>query len=271
MIKRLVLIVLYSSLFISIGSAALVLRTYYILNKDADWLVILFVFFSTLFTYNISKIVPLWSFWKNEKNNDYAYNERNTWNVKHKYKLLYASIFSLAFILVFGIQFKVVQLVFLAHLGFISVIYSTPLFSGKSLRAIPFIKVFLIAYTWAAMSVLPIIENDFSKDLIYIFLGNFLFVLAITLPFDLRDFTRDKSQNVKTIPHVLGKKGSKLMAIIALLISLIISPTQYQCYDMFLTVPIILLILFSNEKRNEFYYLGLIDATLILRFLIVLI
>ena len=92
MIKRFVDIVLFSSLFISIGSAALVLRTYYLFNLEVDWAIILFVFFATLFTYNISKIIPLWNFWSIDKSGVYAYDERNIWNVKHKKKLLYLSV-----------------------------------------------------------------------------------------------------------------------------------------------------------------------------------
>jgi len=65
-----------------------------------------------------------------------------------------------------------------------------------ALRDIPFLKIFVIAFVWALVTgLLPLIS---SKDLIQINLQHilfltkqFLFVVAITIPFDIRDMKYD--------------------------------------------------------------------------------
>lgn len=272
MIKRFTDIVLFSSLFISLGSAALVIRTYYIIEKPLDWGIVVFVFFATLFTYNISKIIPLYSFLSREKDTNYAYNLRNQWNVKYKKELFFLSIISLLSILVFAIDFSWNQLLFLLQLGIISIVYSTPIFSGKALRSIPMIKIFLIAYVWASMSILPFINNDelINENVIYIFIDSFLFILAITIPFDIRDYSRDKSQGLKTIPVVFGENKSKLLSVLSLIITIVVNHfilqnSTQELINLFLTIVFIFIVFNSKEKYSEYYYLGLIDGMLILR------
>lgn len=272
MIKRLTDIVLYSSLFISIGSAALVARTYILSKSEINWIIIFFVFFSTLFTYNISKIIPLWSFWGSSKKESYAYNKRNLWNVKHKDKLLYVSIFSLASLFIFVINLNCNQFIFITHLGVISVLYSAPILLGKSLRSLPLLKILLIAYVWASMSILPLYNGleTINERLIAIFFDNFCFIFAITIPFDIRDFSRDKSQSVETIPSILGIKYAKMVAILVLIVSFFISHTFlenpfHQIINFIINFITAMLIFKAKEKYSEYYYLGLIDGLLILR------
>ena len=278
MVKYLLDIVLYTSVFISLGGAALIIRSYIIFDYSINWGVTLFVFFSTLFTYNLTKIIPLWKFWNNSKEVNYAYNERSKWNAKHKNKLSYITTLSLIAIVYFTFELGFYQLLFLSHLGIISLLYAAPVFSGRGLRTFPLIKIFLIAYVWASISIMPIVSNieSFNLKLALLFLENFCFVLAITIPFDIRDYSRDKSQEIKTLPSVLGISKAKWLSAALLLFSsivgyFIIESTCQKILNICINMLFLPIMVASKEKYKEYYYLGLIDGTLIIRLFILFI
>lgn len=275
MIKRLTNIVLFTSIPISIGATSLVLRTSNLYDFETNWNIVFFSFFSTLFTYNLSKIVPLWNVWKPEKKEFYAYNERNNWNIKHKNKLLLLTLFSFLTLLFFLFKLNQYQIIFLGHLGVISILYSVPIFSGKAMRTIPLIKIFLIAYVWSGISIIPLIQGELiiNQKLTFIFLESFCFIMAITIPFDIRDYTRDKNQGVKTIPSLLGIENARFFAILLLVLSTIFSHFVFnnstqEIANFCMNIIFIPILLNSKEEHGEIYYLGLIDSTLFLRLFI---
>lgn len=278
MLKHFTNIVLYTSIFISLGGSSLIVRSSIILRNDTNWKVVLFVFFSTLFTYNLTKIIPLWSFWKNNGIEDYAYNKRNKWNIEHKKELHYVTLISLIGLIVFVTSFTYSQLLFLSHLGLISLLYATPIFSGKELRTFPLIKVFLIAYVWGAISILPGLTDfsEFNAQILFLFLENFCFVLAITIPFDIRDFSRDRSQGIQTLPSFFGIKKAKVLSILLIILSSFFSYYIFEGFNQLLlnvgfNLMVIPLLIYSKEHFSEYYYLGLIDGTLIARLVILFI
>lgn len=71
------------------------------------------------------------------------------------------------------------------------------------LRNIPGLKLFLIAFSWAGITVLfPLIQNYMSIRITdwITFIQRFLFVLVITIPFDIRDINYDNNE-LKTLPQ----------------------------------------------------------------------
>src|SRR3546814_3170722 len=74
--------------------------------------------------------------------------------------------------------------------GILAIFYSFPLFKSGGLRQVPGLKLFLIAGVWASACVLiPYYESGASLEtwkLLMLWLKRFLFVAAITLPFDIK-------------------------------------------------------------------------------------
>ena len=264
-LKRLTDLLLFTSLFIAFGAFALIARTYIFYNEEINIKICSFVFTSTLFTYNFTKIIPI--FFRSDKQ-EYAYNRRNQWNFEHKKLLIIITLVSGITSAYLFLNLNIKQQVFMLHLGAISIFYALPILKGKTLRDFPFFKVFLIAYTWAATSILPFIEQGFNTNNITIFTGNFLFVLTITFPFDFRDYSRDKAQKISTVPHLLNINGTKILASILLIGSLFFIPSKYFWHEIIITILTLPLLCFSSEKKGEYYFLGLIDGLLILKFVI---
>ena len=268
MIRRIIDFLLFSSIFISFGAFTIVHRTFLISSLTPTLEISFFAFFSTLFTYNLTKVVPLYL---RTNSSDYAYNERNKWNLNQTKLLITITVVSGLISGLLFVKLNFSQQLFISHLGLVSVFYTVPIYRGKTLRDISFLKIFLIAYVWASTSILPIIEFGFTISTFYIFINNLLFIFAITLPFDIRDFERDQSKSLKTIPQSIGINWTKILSALLLLLSLTFTSAIEMFPEIAVAFVSVLLILFSSKKNSEYYFLGLIDGLIILKWLILLI
>jgi 4-hydroxybenzoate polyprenyltransferase len=274
---------LFSNIFISFGAAAQGLVTYHLLNKPINLSIILFLFFSTILTYNFSILI------QKPKNPQQSAFKRVRWIFSH-YKLnvgfTLVSALSLLFIFI-KLSFQVQILA--AVLGVLSIGYALPIFSinGKKLglRNIPGLKLFLIALVWALSAVLiPILELQQTHQLeisnentSILIIKRFLFIVAITIPFDIRDMFQDKVYGLKTIATVFGERKAFLACQFMLgsyLILLFLFNKDGFSNDFFALATTILLsgwlIFKSKWKKNEHYYFLYLDGILILQYIMLL-
>jgi 4-hydroxybenzoate polyprenyltransferase len=168
-------------------------------------------------------------------------------------------------------------ILFIAHLALISTLYNVPEKSHNRsifpLRSIPVLKVFLIAYVWACISsLLPAIgADDINNARTWvIFVAHFLFILAITLPFDIRDFRTDRKNYLMTVPSLFGLRVTKFISIMSLLaFTIVIVLLSKMLWIVFLCIIAAYLIINSNPYKKDYYFTLYIDATIILYFIIV--
>lgn len=162
---------------------------------------VLVVFLSTLFIYNFHRLV------KNRQLNSFS-----VINVGDDKGLLnpIMSAVSLLFLIPCFYYFDSWHWSIFIAGGIIALAYSLPLFSVKgfrySLRTMPYTKLFVVVIVWVLMTVLlPINIEDFERpEVILLLLERICFLLAITLPFDIRDMDQDRAQGVTTIPLKFG-------------------------------------------------------------------
>ena len=125
-------------------------------------------------------------------------------------------------------QFRTNTQILIFISGIISVLY--PLV----LRKVPYCKIFIIAFTWTISTIILLIsENNIPLESnIYLhIISRFLFVLAITIPFDIRDIKYDHVK-LKTIPIIVGITKAKAIAIIALFALQLVSSYQFLNYNL---------------------------------------
>ena len=192
--------------------------------------------------------------------------------VKKQEKRLYLLVLSssiLAIVFLFMIQkLNITALFILGITGFISVFYVIKL--GKvNLREIPYIKIHLIAVTWTIVLILfPIINEGINTSFIWICVAHYLYVVGVTIPFDIRDLKYDfRSQ--KTIPQVIGINGAKLISVILLLgfAGIMYSLYPLTIWNWLFNLSVVLqlvLILLMSEKRSDIYCAGGIDGAIVL-------
>lgn len=121
-----------------------------------------------------------------------------------------------------GAAFAIVELVRIGSLGLflhyligaaVALLYPLPWImrnKGGGLRSVPGLKLFVIAFVWAfTTGFLPAIWNGHSGW--WWLLERFLWTMALTIPFDVRDVKLD-AQSIKTLPHVIGPRNSIYLA-----------------------------------------------------------
>ena len=181
-------------------------------------------------------------------------------------------------------------IIFLIPFGIITLAYSYPLFNwgGKRvpLKNFPYLKAILIAVTFSSVSVLaPCFSSGHLypvglPDIGLLFFERLLFVLAITLPFDVRDLRHDFKDGVKTIPALIGVRNTVWLSVFFLLCHAVLvsihafsgEVLSYTEWSALLLADVIsaFVVLGVLRARPEGYYSGVVDGTMIIQSLLVL-
>lgn len=269
---------LFSNIFIALCAVAQAAVTYHLLDAECDKHVLGILFFSTIALYNFSVFMSKPA---NPKKSPFR---RVRWVHAHYQLVITITLISVLSLIALVFFLSTASQVLLFFLGVIAISYNLPLFTlGEKkfgLRNVPGLKLFLIALIWSLSAVLlPVTELAEHQaiaisvsDTIILIAKRFLFIAAITVPFDIRDLFQDKSYDLKTIPVVVGERKAYLFCQLLLLIyiSLLFLFTQNFNADFFaLTLTVILtgwLIFKSEWKKNEYYYFLYLDGTMILQF-----
>jgi 4-hydroxybenzoate polyprenyltransferase len=288
MARRILDFFLFSNIFVSLCAASLVAVSRILLSSPTGYYLEAFVFCSTLSVYNFQRIFP---FIFGEMND--GLSERQKW-IYHNLSLLISissiSLFIGSGIFLFWVQHWLKVLILLFPLFLISFWYAVDLkrvlkFSRarlKKLRMVPYLKLFLIGITWNLVTIaLYAIEGNISLlslDFWWLFLERLLFLIAITLPFDIRDLHQDEKYGVMTIPLKIGVRKTIQLSVVLLSIFGILSllriwllpHTSFAAIPLFLSAIItIAIIIKSNPEKSEYFFSGLVESTMLIQFLLV--
>ncbi|WP_293298445.1 hypothetical protein [Pedobacter sp. UBA4863] len=285
MLKKLGLTILdfllFSNLFIAVCAVAQALVTYHLLNAQPSNYVLAFVFCSTLLVYNLSMLLS------KPKEPQKSPFKRVRWIFSHHRLTISITLIAILCIIPLGLLYLSFEAkLLMAFIGIISIAYNLPFLSINNkkigLRNIPGIKLFLISFVWAISCVLlPIVELESTHQIVVplsetvlLIAKRFLFICAITVPFDIRDLFQDKLYELKTIPVMLGEKKAWIFCqalLVAYLVLLILFTQTINIDVIGIGLTILLtgwLIFKSNIKRNEYYYFFYLDGTMLLQYLI---
>jgi len=273
---RLIKAFIQSNIYISLAAVSLTLATQVQLGMRPQWHPYLFIiFFATLFEYNLHRLITVLT------NKEALKSEKHRWvneNLKAFYLLVFVSVAGFG---VVALMANKDVLITFAPIAMVTFFYSIPVSRNKRhffrLREIPYLKIFMIATVWSASTILlPIVQSaeTFSQMHVLLMLTErFFFILAITIPFDIRDLEVDRQQEMKTIPMLFGEKGSLELSYIFLLIFLLIATFHYAperewqiVMAMYLSGMTTFLFLKMNYfRRMPFYHYGILDGTLLMQ------
>lgn len=185
------------------------------------------------------------------------------WFLKQKTALSLLSIVSvlaIGFVLFFT-EFNLNSLVIVFPFAFMTFFYVIPIFKIRgveiSFRNFPGIKIFSIAIAWAGITVLfPLYEKDvfFNTEVFLEFIQRILILIVITLPFDIRDLQSD-SEDLKTIPQVLGIQNTKLIGMLLLVFFVLLGCIEKNnLITTFITAIITgFFLIFSTVSTSRYY------------------
>jgi hypothetical protein len=168
----------------------------------------------------------------------------------------------------FALKLETDSLVLIAILGVITFLYAVPLLpkkyfidEQKNLRQISGLKVYIIALVWTfATVVLPLVNNEVTLDYdVWItVLQRFIFVIALMLPFEIRDLNYD-SLKLATIPQKIGIKKTKVFGVLLLIVFVLLEFFKDSLSNGLLITSIIiafvtlLFVMCSHKKQSQYY------------------
>jgi len=203
-----------SSIHVAFSVLALAFITSFEFELTPNINLLFFIFFASITGYNFVKYYGL-----------------AKWHHRHLTRWLKTiQIFSfLCFLAMcyFTFLLSVKILVVITIFGLVTFLYAVPFLPKKmyldesmNLRNISGLKVYVIAFVWAGVTVLlPIISenNILGADVWITFFQRFLFVIVLMLPFEIRDLQYDDLK-LSTIPQKIGMKQTKLVGTILLMV-----------------------------------------------------
>ena len=234
-------------------------------NLEND-LLTYFIFFSTILSYNFIRIFQLYR----------IKSKVAAWIRAERIPLIILNGISILVLVPLSLLFEFNDFLVLLPFVLATVFYVLPSsYKFKGLRNIAGLKLFLIAFTWAGITVFfPLYVNKlpYSELIGLVFIQRFLFVMAITIPFDIRDAKFDLP-DLGTLPQVLGVNKAKIVACTALVLFVMLELYKVSSYGGSPWIPILvaalsgIFILGTHENRNRYYTAFWVESIPIMWFL----
>ena len=239
-----------ASIHVACATAALVGITNYYSELEFDLGILLFVFCSTMSSYNIIKYA--------------GYVVRH-----HHFKKTLKAIlgFTVLGLLVCGYYFFTFQFstqVAIAVFGLLNVLYVIPLGEGKSnLRNLAGIKIYIVSICWAGVTLLlPLLEagESITQDIVLKFIQRFILTLILILIFEINDLKYD-DERLKTLPQTIGVANTKRLIYALSGIFFVLDFLKEGTYphqtvvNSILVAVMVLLTYFVHKNRSKYYTL----------------
>lgn len=262
---------LYSHVWIGLCALAMVWQTNIIVGPHFSMTSYqAVVFFGTISLYSIHRLIGLrrlGSGMKIEGRFGMVFQFRKTG--------LFLAISGGLLSVVFFLRLGASEQKFLVLPAVVALLYALPVFpKGNRLRDFPFIKVFLISVVWAWLTALVpagkvLSFQDPSVWLLSAERG--LFILGITIPFDIRDYHTDKVAGVDTLPAVIGPYRARYLSAFCLCFAGVVaffnplySSAQWAALIISL-LPALIIVKYSTPNRHDYFYTGLADGLMIVQ------
>lgn len=251
---------IFSNVHVALAGFCLTLLTIFKFNISSFYYAV-FVFFTILFSYTFIRMVEV----RLGKIKWYK-----VWWKENKKKIFFLNIIGVVS-LVFLFGFKKISMTSLwVLIPFIAItlFYVIPIYKTSflefSFRNFPFIKIYSIALVWGGVTVLfPLFGSlvNWADRGLYFF-QIVLFVMAITIPFDIRDVATDEKK-MQTIPQLVGVKKAKYIGVfLAILFAVIeLFKPKFSLEVPLVSVLIIVFNLVASPFKKRLFTSFWVEAT----------
>ncbi len=276
-LTRAIDILLYTNIWIAGSASALFVFTHFTLRGSFGNHNLVFLLLTTCtWLYTLHRFIGL------GKVETFKHGGRFQKIKRNRNIILGVGIISFLISIVLTFTLIISQFYVLAVLGILSMLYVLPVFkNGKRLRDINYVKIFIISLVWAGLTVLlPSVQSSgigFDLLMIGLFLERFLFIFAITLPFDIRDLDVDRMTGVRTIAANIGERPTYyLSASLLILCSTLVLYLHFlEMLDstilsihLICNLITIIIIGLALRKKHDWYFTGALDGVMYLPFLL---
>ncbi|MDA3928237.1 MAG: UbiA family prenyltransferase [Prolixibacteraceae bacterium] len=267
--------ILNTNLFIAFAALLLTLATgLQVLPYAQLQNYLLFVFFAVLLDYNSHRLLKV--------KMDKTQNEKRIWSNQHQKTHLIFILLSVIGTLIIFVNFRPEIRWILFALALTTILYSLPFKYLKlhflNIRRIPGVKSLLIAASWTTATLLVphLIAHNETPYLWLKLVERFVFIFAITIPFDIKDIDDDKQEGLKTIPVLIGEKKALLLASTLLILFSILGIVQFIFFNnlkystAIILSGLISLFILNNKtlKKKVLYYPFWVDGVILVHSLL---
>jgi 4-hydroxybenzoate polyprenyltransferase len=215
--------VVYSNLFVAFLLTSLTVSSYAIVDSlENHWYVPMSIFLGSFVLYTFHRLYKIDFIPKNQL------AERHVWVLKYAKPLKYAMSFAVFIQMLILPSFDADAIVWVIPAGVVSAGYTIPLLPTSSgwqrFRDIPLAKPLIISLVASYLTFgFPVFEQwgmqgFLTKSMFPLFVERLLFLLAVTIPFDLRDISNDKHAGINTLATEFGfQRGRQFGLLIAVI------------------------------------------------------
>lgn len=214
----------FSNVHVALAAVALTFVSYWNIGEVVQFPFLLWIGIVTVIAYHFIRIFDT-----------YYFNLTNLSLLKFFTKfdfLLF--LFGLLLFFKFIIESSLNKILILLPALILTIWYAVPIvkLNGKqvSLRRLPQLKIFVIVLVWNIVTILLPLQNHFTDYSLWIeFVQRTFLLIALTIPFDIRDFETDP-QDMSTLPQKMGIHKAKKVSVLLLVgfFILIFFKTEYR-------------------------------------------
>jgi 4-hydroxybenzoate polyprenyltransferase len=275
--KRILEAFVYTNVWVAIAVASLSALTMVVFHQF-DFSLIAFTFFATLLMYAYARK------FESPGRLSEATSKLTQWADANPLLFWVSAIIGLLGTLFFARFLHANTWIWVAGCAALSAIYPLQFIGNGAggLRHVAGLKLLVISAVWAIVTViLPAAQTGatLSFEISWLAMQRFLFVMAITIPFDIRDLRID-SPSINTLPYLLGIKRARFIAHFSIFLAEVGAVFMYLTD--FFSAGIMaghliafeltsLLIYRSSPKRPDLFFSFWVEGTSVLLFLLVFI
>ncbi|MDP3555751.1 MAG: UbiA family prenyltransferase [Bacteroidota bacterium] len=266
-IKKILDFIILSNIFISVCVAFFTLQTALIFPKYSEHILqfILPNFIATFVLYNIQRLYYAAILKDTIKYNWYNKNRRLIFTL-----IVLAVFCSFNFLWNFFLENLQVLFIYLG-LAALSLFYFLPPFQLKNYGVL---KPFIIAFVFISTAIVLPLISEFNLSVFIYAIGQFCFISALCLLFDIRDAESDSVAKLITLPIKFGVTNTKYITILLMLIYLatafLMSNTNFLITAIIIVSLSVLLTLTAKPSRHNYFYLFLVDGCIIIQSILII-
>jgi 4-hydroxybenzoate polyprenyltransferase len=272
---KILIFIIRMHLLLAAGAVSLALATESLAGAEPGWHPYLgLIFFSTLLEYTFHRLIRI-----SEKKPEET-PERYAWSVQNKRLLAVTAILAALASAWFFYCVQPEVKILVCFLALLTLLYSLSdlHFGGHSLslKRIPFLKTLMIALIWTGVTVLvpfaAVGKEMGTEETALLFTSRFFFILALAIPFDIRDRHSDILTGIRSIPAVTGETTALRLANFSIGAFGMLSGGLLLLWQSINQVPALLLTtlasvyLINNRRlqKHPLYYELMLDGLLLL-------
>ncbi len=237
------------SVHVALAIVSLTLITGFLLNILISNELVYFIFFGSITTYNFVKDGS--SFTRFKLSESRFPSNHIIWGIITGILSVY-----------FGMMLPQSSWKVLLFILSLILLYTLPILNNsRNLRSLGILKVIIVAISWTTVTAyLPALlaKTLWSWDLHIFALQYFFLVIALIIPFEIRDMHYDPP-GIRTLPRRIGVQGTKRLGILLMIISTILLFLRDNITDLEILVRGILFVMVSifiwkTPVQNSKYY-----------------